>query len=223
MTDQAAGLRRRAARLATRAVMVFSASPQSAPRLAEAFHAHGRVVLLIDMQDRQFSASARNLFGWRQQLERGQALTLPMPYGDGWRAPGVRLDEPALAALARRYDLVVVDAAPNARELVLMPDATHLAAIEVQGSVESLHYAYRLVKTLAQRPAVAGVGLFGDAAACARVLAASGNFLAPAFSDTVCSVAAETDAFAALAVRMSAEEGRLTALNNKGENPNHGR
>ena len=223
MTDQAAGLRRRAARLATRVVMVFSASPQSAPRLAEAFHDRGRVVLLIDPKERQFSASARNLFGWRQQLERGQAFTLPMPYGEGWRARGVRLDEPALSAMARRYDVVVFDAASDARELALMPDATHVAAIEVQASIESLHYAYRLVKTLAQRPAVAGVGLFGDPVACARVVAASGNFLDSAFSDTVCSVAAETDAFAALAVRMSAEEARLTALYNKGVNPNHGR
>lgn len=206
MSDQAAGLRRRAARLATRTVLVFSASRRSAPRLAEAFHHRGGVVLLIDTQERQFSASAHNLFGWRQQLERGQPLTLPMPYGEGWRAPGVRLDEPALSAMARRYDVVVFDAVPDAGELVLMPGATHLAAIEVQAAVESLHYAYRLVKTLAQRPAVAGVGLFGDVAACARVLAASGNFLDSAFSDTVCSVAAETDAFAALAIRMSAEE-----------------
>lgn len=212
VNDQAAGLRRSVCRLAPHAVLVFSASADAAPRLAEAFHHRSLAVLVVDAHERLFSASARNLFGWRQQLERGQLLTLPTSYGDGWRAPGIRPDEAAWAGLARRYDIVVFDAAFDARELRLMPGATHAAAIEVQTSLESLHGAYRLVKTLARLPAVSGVGLFGDRAACERVGAASRNFLAPAFSETVCSVAGEADVFAELAVRMSGEQARLTAL-----------
>lgn len=221
MTDQAAGLRRRAARLAPRAIQVFSASKDCAPQLAQAFHHRGLTVLLIDAHERLLDASTRNLFGWRRQLERDQLLTHPMPYGDGWRAAGVRADEPALARAVRGYDVVVFDVPVGERALALMPGAVHAAAVEVHAG-ESLRYAYALVKTLAGSPAVSGIGLFGDRGACERVLAASRNFLTPACSQIVCSVAGENDVFAALAVRMSAEETSLTARHNKGINPNHG-
>lgn len=180
-------------------------------------------MLLVDAQERLFSAlTTRNLFDWRRQLERGQLLTLPLPYGDGWRAGGVSADEPALSIAARRYDVVLFDTAVEDRELAAMPGATLAAAVEVHASADSLRHAYRVVKTLAQLPAVSGVGLLGDPAGCARVLAASSAFLAPAFSETVYSAAGEDDAFAALAVRMIAEETSLTARYNKGINPNHG-
>jgi hypothetical protein len=204
--DQAAGLRRRSARQPLRCIHCFSDSRESATRLALALHQRGGTVLLVDASGRTLAdSSPRSLFDWRQQLARGQLQTLPMPYGDGWHAPGIRADEPALSRVAHGYDAVVFDAGPG-EDLVLMPGAAHAAVIEVVATLESMRHAYALLKSLFHAGAAPRVGLMGETAACEQVRAACAHFLDPQFAHAVCSVAHEDDAFAELAVRMVDEE-----------------
>lgn len=222
--DQAAGLRRRRAARPPRIIQVFSGSAESLSRLAQALHRHGRRVLLVDAQGRLFADStARTLFDWRRQLARGQVQTLPLAFGEGWPAAGIRADEPALHTVAQRYDALIVDQGADPAEPALTPAAANAAVIEAGAAADCARRAYTLVKTLAGSPDVADVGLLGDVATCNRVLAACTRFLAPdRVAPAVYSVAHELDAFAALAVRMVAEEARCTAHNKTGNHPNHG-
>ena len=210
--DQAAGLRRRRAQQPPPCIHCFFDAAESAVRLAQALHRRGLSSLLIDACGRVFSDSpTRSLFGWKQQLERGQLHRLPMPYGDGWYAPGIRGDEPALMAVARGYDCVVFDARPGAPDWTPPPGAAQAVFLEVNATNASSLQGYALLKTLAHSGVSFSVGLLGDAAACDHLQAACKRFLDPAFSRAVYSVAREDDAFAALAVRMAPEETRLTA------------
>lgn len=207
--DQAAGLRRRSAWQPVRCIHGFFDSAGSTIRLAQALHRLGRVSLLVDMQGRLFADSpARSLFGWRQQLARGQLHTLPLPCGEGWHAPGMRADEPALLNLASGYDQVVFDDRICEAGVVLMPGAAPAVAIEVRR--DSMQRGYALLKTLSQAGGSFGIGLLGDPDACDRVRAACSHFLEQRFAQAVYSVAHEDDAFAALAIRMADEETRLT-------------
>lgn len=146
--DQAAGLRRRRARLSPRCLHVFFDSADSTEKLVQALHRRGLRTLLIDVQGRVYAdAPARSLFDWRQQLARRQLQTLPMSYGEGWHAPGVRADEPLLAGIAQDYDILLFDermGEVGAR----MPGAARTAIIEVAAAHESLQRAYALLKTL---------------------------------------------------------------------------
>lgn len=210
--DQAAGLRRRRARQPPPCIHCFFDAAESAVRLAQALHRRGLSSLLIDARGRIFSDSpTRSLFDWKQQLERGQPHTLPMPYGDGWYAPGIRGDEPALMAVARDYDCVVFDACPDAPDWSPLPGAAQVVALEVDAMHASTLHGYALLKTLSHSGVPFSVGLLGDAAACDHLRAACKRFLDPAFSRAVYSIAREDDAFAALAVRMAHEETRSTA------------
>lgn len=212
--DQAAGLRRRSARQPLRCIQCFVDSAQSTSRLALALHQRGWISLLVDARGRLLADSpARSLFGWRQQLERGQVHTLPLPHGDGWHAPGVRADEPAMAGIAQSYDAVVFDAGLKADDdLALMPGAAHAVVIEVNTTHESMLRAYTLLKTLSRADAVYSIGLLGAAAACDRVCAACSHFLDPRFAQAIYSADHEDGVFAALAVRMASEEAGLAAL-----------
>jgi hypothetical protein len=209
--DQAAGLRRRSARQPVRCIHVFFGSAESSTRLAQALYQRGRTSLLVDMQGRLFADSpTRSLFDWRQQLERGQLNRLPLPFGDGWHAPGVRADEPALVGIAQHYDYIVLDEGPAVDSLVLMPAAAHAMVIEVNAMHESMQCGYALLKTLSRVPGVFGIGLWGDPVACDRIRGACAHFLGSRFARGVYSAANEDDAFAALAVRMAGEETGLT-------------
>ena len=210
--DQAAGLRRRRARQPPPCIHCFFDAAGSSARLAQALRRRGLYSLLIDARGRIFSDyPTRSLFDWKQQLERGQPHRLPMPYGDGWYAPGIRGDEPALMAVARDYDCIVFDARPDAPDWAAPPGAAQAVVLEVNATNASSLQGYALLKTLAHSGVSFSVGLLGDAAACEHLQAACKKFLDPAFGRAVYSVAREDDAFAALAVRMAHEETRPTA------------
>ena len=210
--DQAAGLRRRSARQPLRCIQCFFDSAQSTSRLALALHQRGWTALLVDARGRLLAdAPARSLFGWRQQLERGQLHTLPLPHGGGWHAPGARADDPALVGIAQGYDAVVFDAGPTRDGLALMPGAAHAVVIEVNAAHESMLRAYALLKTLSRADGVRSIGLLGAAAACDRVCAVCGHFLDRRFAHAIYSAAHEDGVFAALAVRMANEEASPTA------------
>jgi hypothetical protein len=211
LADQAAGLRRRRAQQPPHCIHCFFDAAESTVRLAQALHRCGWISLLIDACGRVFSEAPRSLFGWTQQLERGQLHTLPMAYGEGWYAPGIQGDEPALMAAARGHDCVVFDACPHAPDWTPLPGAARFIILEVNATHASTLQGYALLKTLADSGGAFSVGLLGDAAACNQLLAASNRFLDPAFTRAVYSVAHEDDAFAALAVRMAHEETGLTA------------
>ena len=209
--DQAAGLRRRRAQQPPSCVHCFFDTADATVRLAQALHRHGRTSLLIDACGRLFADAPRSLLGWTRQLERGQLHTLPMPYGEGWYAPGIRGDEPALMAAARDYDCVVFDARLDAPDWTSLPGAPQVIILEVNITHASMLQGYALLKTLFHSGVAFSVGLLGDAAACNHLQAACKRFLDPACTRTVYSVAHEDDAFAALAVRMAHEETGLTA------------
>lgn len=214
--DQAAGLRRRGARQPLRTIHCFSDSADSSVRLALALRQLGRVSLLVDTQDRLFSASSpRSLFDWRHQLERRQLHVLPQAYGDGWHAPGLRADEPALAGVATGYDQVLFDSGWGRAELALLAGAQHDVVMEVGRSDESMRRAYAVLKTLAGSGGTCTVGLLGEPGACDRVRAAASHFLGKQFGHAIFSAANEDDAFVALAVRMADEETSLRACSNK--------
>lgn len=215
--DQAEGLRRRSARLPLRAIHCFFDSPRLTQRLAAALQRQGWKALLVDTGGRVFAdSSARSLFDWRAQLERGQLHTLPLPHGDGWHAPGLWTDAPALARLAAEYDCLLIDAAPDAARWRPLAGAAPAIVLEVPAGEAALLQRYAFLKTVSAFGAPAGVGLLGDAAACTRLQAACRQFLDPAFAAGVYSVAAELDAFAALAVRMASEETGRTAPHKTG-------
>jgi hypothetical protein len=210
--DQAAGLRRRSAAQPLRCIHGFFHSPDSTIRLAQALHRHGWASLLVDTGGRVFAdAPTRSLFDWRQQLTRQQLHTQAMSCGDGWHAPGLKANEPALRAIALRYDCLLFDVSPDAPDWLPLPDTVQTLVLEVNPAHESILQAYRLLKTLAHGENPVGIGLLGDAAACDHLQAACLAFLGPAFGQTVHSVANEDDAFAALAVRMAGEETGVTA------------
>jgi hypothetical protein len=221
--DQAAGLRRRSGRQALRCIHGFFESPQSASRLMQALHQRGWTALLVDSCGRIFADSpTRSLFDWRQQLERGQLLLQPLSQGEGWHAPGVRADEPALVRVAHGYDCVVFDAAPSTGGLALMPGAAHAMVIEVDATQESMQRGYALLKTLSPASEVSSIGLVGNADACDHVRAACAHFLDAQFAQTIYSSACEDDAFAELAVRMVGEETSLTTRYKTGKHPKYG-
>jgi len=180
--------------------------------LARALHQTGQVLLLVDTQGRLFPASSpRSLFDWRHQLERRQLHTLPQAYGEGWYAPGVRADEPALSGVAKRYDCVMFDSGWGRTDLALLSGVAHRVVMEVRRTDDSMQHAYAVLKTLACWEGWVSVGLLGDRLACDHVRAAGCRFLEPRLVDAIFSVANEDDAFAALAVRMADEETSLTA------------
>ncbi len=210
--DQAAGLRRRSAQQPPHCVHCFFDAAGSTVRLAQALHQRGWTSLLIDACGRVFAdAPTRSLFDWKQQLERGQLHTLPMPYGEGWYAPGIQGAEPALMAAARGYDCVVFDARLDAPDWTSLPGAPQVIILEVNITHASMLQGYALLKTLFHSGGAFSVGLLGDAAACNHLQAACKRFLDPVCTRAVYSVAHEDDAFAALAVRMAHEETGLTA------------
>ncbi|MDT3706578.1 MAG: hypothetical protein ROZ09_07090 [Thiobacillus sp.] len=210
--DQAEGLRRRGARQPLRCIHCFFDAAESTVRFAHALHQCGWTSLLIDTRGRVWADSpARSLFDWRQQIARGQSHTLPMPYGDGWHAPGMRADEPALTAAAQRYDCLLLDAGPNAPDWTPQPDAAQTLILEVNPTHASMLHGYALLKTLFSLGGHASAGLLGDPGACARLQAACDRFLDRSSCRNLYSVAGEDDAFAALAVRMTSEETGSTA------------
>jgi hypothetical protein len=205
--DQAAGLRRRSAQQPLHCIHGFFHCPESTIRLAQALHRHGWISLLVDTGGRVFAnAPTRSLFDWRQQLARQQLHTLAMSHGDGWHAPGLRANEPALRTLAPRYDCLLFDASLDAPDWLPLPDATQTLILEVNTEPASKLRAYALLKTVAHQASSTRIGLLGDAASCDHLQAACRAFLDPAFGQAIHNVAHEDDAFAELAVRMTGEE-----------------
>jgi hypothetical protein len=203
--DQAAGLRRRSARQSVRCIHCISETVECSTRLALALHRHGWTSLLVDTLGRVFAdAPVRNLFDWRQQIARGQLHTLPMPYGDGWHAPDMRANEPLPGAIARGYDCLLLDTSLN-NAAGLLDAAAREVILEVRAGRAPMLQTYALLKGMS-RTGTASVTLLGDSAACAHLQAAARQFLDPAFSRALWVAANEDDAFAALAVRMRAEE-----------------
>ncbi len=209
--DQAAGLRRRRAEQPLRCIYCFLDSADFTLRLAQALHQRGGMTLVVDTRGRLFgNNSTRSLFGWKQQLERGQLQTLPLAYGQGWYAPGIRAAEPTLRTAAHGYDHVVFDLGLDGDELALMADAIQTVIVEAHSTDESKLRAYTLIKTLAHSNKLFSVGLMGDPVACEHVRMACHHFLGQPLAHAIYSVAQEGDAFAVLAVRMCAEEASLT-------------
>ena len=214
--DQAAGLRRRAARLPQRCIYCFSDSAVPSVRLARALHQLGHVPLLVDTHGRLFSASSpRSLFDWRHQLEHRQLHAVPQPYGDGWHAPGMRADAPALPGVASGYDFLMFDSGWGGTEISLLPGGAHTVVMEIRGGDESMLSAYAVIKTLAHSGEAFGLGLLGDRDACDQLRDTACHFLGERVAGAIFSVANEDDAFAALAVRMAGEETGLSACSNK--------
>lgn len=210
--DQAAGLRRSGAPHPLRCIHFFSDSADSGVLLAHAFHRRGRVSLLVDTQGRLFAASSpRSLFDWKHQLERRQLHTLPHVFGEGWYAPGLRGDEPALRGAGHRYDQLIFDSGWREADLALMPGAAHAVVMEIGRTDESMQRAYALLKTLEARAGVSSISLLGDRAACDQVQAAACRFLEQRFAQAIFSAANANEPFAVLAVRMAGEETSLTA------------
>jgi len=210
--DQAAGLRRRNARQPVRCIHCFFDAAESTLKLASALQQRGWTSLLVDTRGRLFADSpTRSLFDWRQQIARGQLHTLPLVCGDGWHAPGIQGDEPALMPIARRYDGLLFDVGPGVSDWAPMPDAARIFIVEVNATHESMLHGYALLKTLSHLEGRVSVGLLGDIGACDRLQGACGQFLDPAFNHAVYKAARELDAFAALAVRMADEETGLAA------------
>ena len=205
--DQAAGLRRRNTQQPVRCIHCFFDAAASSTRLTHALHQLGQVCLLVDMCGRLFAdSSTRSLFDWKQQLERRQLNMLPQVYGDGWYAPGLRVDAPNLHSAVQGYDGVVFDAGLIGIEQVFLPGTLNNVVIEVHPTGDSMQRAYSMLKTLSHTGNSLSIGLLGDAATCDHVQAACGHFLEQPFVQTIYSVAHEDDAFAALAVRMADEE-----------------
>ena len=210
--DQAAGLRRRNAQQPLHCIHGFFDFAEAPARLAVALHQCGWTTLLVDTCGRVFADSpTRSLFDWRQQIARGQPHVLRMPYGDGWHAPGMRVDEPGLMAIAQGYDCLLFDLDLNAPDWGGGPGAVPFFVIEVNTTRESMLNAYALLKSLSHRGSRVSVGLLGNPAACDRLRQACKKFLDPTFNQAIFSFAREVDAFAALAVRMMDEETGLTA------------
>lgn len=135
---------------------------------------------------------------------------MPQHFGDGWYAPGVRADDPALPVVTSDYDQVILDRGWDG-ELAVAPGAAHVVVIAIDRGGESMRRAYAVLKTLACSPHAVSVSLVGEPAACDHVLAAASRFLAPRFAQSVFNAADEDDAFAALAVRIAGEETGPTA------------
>jgi len=205
--DQAAGLRRRSARLPCACMYCFFDTAEWTGKLAAALQHAERTSLLIDRRGRLFAgASTRSLFDWKQQLERGEVHTLSLNHGDGWYAPGVRADDPGLRDVARAYDYLLLDEEPSGAELILMPDANHTFLIEVQPTQPSMLRAYTLLKTLSHAEGEGNVSLLGGQTACAHVLSTASRFLPQPFVQSIDCVAHVDTAFSSLAVRMPSEE-----------------
>jgi len=209
--DQAAGLRRRRAQHPPCCIHCYFDAAESTTRLAQALHRRGWTSLLLDSRGRVFADSpTRSLFDWRQQIARGQPQMLPMPYGDGWHVPGMQGDEPALMTIADTYDSLLFDASLDVPDWTSLPGAARIFVIEVNAASASVLRAYTLLKALSNLGGCASIALLGDVPVCDRLLAACGQFLGHAFAQAVYSIADEVDEFAALAIRMTAEETSLT-------------
>ena len=217
-TDQAAGLRRRQAEQPLRCIYCFLGSTDQTFQLLQTLHQRGETALLVDTRGRLLgNYPTRSLFNWKQQLERGQLQTLPLAHGQGWYAPGISATEPALRSAAHAYDHVVFDLELAGDDLALMPDAIQTVLMEVHAAEESKLRAYRLIKTLTHSRTGFSVGLMGDPAACEQVRMAARHFLEPSLVQAIYNLAQEGDAFAALAVRMCAEEASLTTRYKTGQ------
>ncbi|OYW35450.1 MAG: hypothetical protein B7Z35_15260 [Hydrogenophilales bacterium 12-61-10] len=206
--DQAAGLRRRSAHAQIACIYCFFDTAEWTASLTRNLHDAGQTPLLIDRRGRLFGAAqTRSLFDWKQQLGRGELHTLPLQHGQGWYAPGVRADDPALREMARAYDSLVFDEDPSGADLILMPDAHQTFLIEIRASKPSMLRAFTLLKALSHHAGGHGkLVLLGDLDACAQVLSAANRFLPGDFGRAL-SCAAHVDAvFSALAVRMPGEE-----------------
>lgn len=131
--------------------------------------------------------------------------TLPQRFGDGWYAPGVSADDPALPVVASDYDQVILDRGWDG-DLAVPRGAVHAVVIAIDRSGESMQRAYAVLKTLACFRHTVSVSLLGEPAACDHVLAAASRFLDPRFAQSIFNAADEDDAFAALAVRIASEE-----------------
>lgn len=216
--DQAAGLRRRRTEQPLHCIYCFLDSADHTLQLMQTLHQRGETALLVDTRGRLFGHySTRSLFDWKQQLERGQLQTLPLAQGRGWYAPGVSATEPALRKAAQAYDHVVFDLERAGDELALMPDAVQTVLMEIHATEESKQRTYRLIKTLAHSRTGFSVGLMGDPAACEQIRMAARHFLEPSLVQAIYNLAQEGDAFAALAVRMCAEEASLATRYKTGQ------
>jgi len=160
--DQAAGLRRRRAQQPPCCIHAFFDSAESTRRLAQALHQRGLTSLLADARGRVFADSpTRSLFDWRQQIARGQLHTLPQSYGDGWHAPGVRADEPALITFAQDYDCLLFDASLNAPDWTPLPGAAQILIIEANATHASVLQGYALLKPCPTWEAASALACWG--------------------------------------------------------------
>ena len=226
--DQAAGLRRRSARAQIACIYCFFYTAEWTVSLTRNLHNAGQTPLLIDRLGRLFGAAqTRSLFDWKQQLGRGELHTLPLRHGQGWYAPGVRANDPALREMARAYDSLVFDEDPSGADLILMPDAHRIFLVEVRASNPSMLRAFTLLKSLSHHAGGYGkLVLLGDLDACGQVLSAANRFLPFDFAQTL-SCAAHIDAvFSVLAIRMPSEEtsreARFTTENDESMALKHG-
>jgi hypothetical protein len=206
LPDQAAGLRRRAGGT-LHALHGFSSVPAMGERLVAALQRHGWRVLRIETGERPSRQTpARSLFDGPQQLARRQLNVLALEHGDVWLAPGLRADAAGLAAVAARYDAVLLHADFTCEAWTPMPGAENHVIVDVPMETQALQHAFRLLKTLSRCRSGSTVSLIGDALACARLQDASRRFLDTVFVRTLSCFSEEVEPISALAARMAGEE-----------------
>jgi hypothetical protein len=200
--DQAAGLRRKTGS-ALRILHCISESADFVLQAAQAMTRQGLTPLVIDTRDRLFGAdAAQTLFDWRQQLDRGQILALPLAAAQAWHAPGLYASAPGLAGATRHYDVLLLDC-------TLADVASRVAGADEWACVsvgpDTLQAVYALIKTRAHS---GGLSMFltGEAAACERIRQACLRFLGATVSAGLSCHHDELAAITALAVRMAHEE-----------------
>jgi hypothetical protein len=200
--DQAAGLRRKTGS-ALRILHCVNESADFVLQAAQAMTRQGLTPLVIDTRDRLFGAdAAQTLFDWRQQLDRGQILALPLATVHAWHAPGLQADVPGLAAATRHYDAVLIDCA-------LVDVASPIAGANEWACVsvgpDTLQAVYALLKTRAQSGGLP-MFLIGEPASCERIRQACLRFLGATVTAGLSCHHDELAAITALAVRMAHEE-----------------
>ena len=161
------------------------------------------------------SASARqvrSLFDWRQQLVRGAPHCVRGDGDDLFHAPGARGGEAQIVAALRDYDVLVFDCDAATDSTVALDAATPQSVI-LQVGAQTMATAYAVFKTLARTLPACPVYLAGEAAACARVLAAARHFL-PDAAKAAPLVQMDDVHLAALAARILNEACGIDRTNN---------
>lgn len=204
--DQAAGLRNRLPRAATRAITLIDTASEVALRLAQALIADGQKVLLIDSLGRHTKKhNTHFLFGWQQQLAQQRLQTWSVAGVEVLHAPGAMAGDSVIVQACANYQVVLFDGYPLQSDIALAPHPQQLL-VALNAQPEALANGYALIKTLHQHKLDWQVILIGEDAPSERIKAAVANYL-PVQLGRIEHMNLDTDAhFRALAARISAAD-----------------